>query len=58
MLAALLPPVIQRPAVMAGNEIVAAQSAYSSRSGYRTVEIVPSTSNSHKHFKKREPSVI
>lgn len=63
-----LPPVPQRPAVMAGNEIVAAQSAYSPRSNYRhrrcsrnrnrEMEIVPSTSTSHKHFKRKEPPVI
>ncbi|XP_072747592.1 E3 ubiquitin-protein ligase Ubr3 isoform X3 [Anoplolepis gracilipes] len=45
-----LPPAPQRLAVMAGNEIVAAQPA-----SYRTTEIVPSTSNPHKHFKRREP---
>ncbi|KAL6258401.1 hypothetical protein P5V15_010359 [Pogonomyrmex californicus] len=48
-----LPPAPQRPAVMAGNEIVAAQPV-----GYRilhTTEIIPSTSNPHKHFKRREP---
>lgn len=43
-------PAPQRPAVMAGNEIVAAQPV-----SYRTTEIVPSTSNPHKHFKRREP---
>ncbi|XP_076232510.1 ubr3 ubiquitin ligase isoform X2 [Calliopsis andreniformis] len=44
-----LPPAPQRPAVMAGNEIVAAQPACSrlSTSGVTTTEIVPSTSNSH-----------
>ncbi|XP_014472841.1 PREDICTED: E3 ubiquitin-protein ligase UBR3 isoform X2 [Dinoponera quadriceps] len=51
-----LPPAPQRPAVMAGNEIVA-QSAYSPRPSYRTIEIVPSTSSSHKHFKRREPQI-
>ncbi|XP_076160459.1 ubr3 ubiquitin ligase isoform X2 [Ptiloglossa arizonensis] len=51
-----LPPAPQRPAVMAGNEIVSAQSVYSrlSTSGITTTEIVPSTSNSHKHFKRRD----
>ncbi|KAG5323686.1 UBR3 ligase, partial [Pseudoatta argentina] len=44
-----LPPVPQRPAVLAGNEIVTAQPI-----NYRTTEIVPSTSNSYKHFKRRE----
>jgi len=46
-------PTPQRPAVMAGNEIVAAQPV-----DYRTTEIVPSTSNPHKHFKRREAQVI
>ncbi|XP_076675053.1 ubr3 ubiquitin ligase isoform X2 [Andrena cerasifolii] len=52
-----LPPTPQRPAVMAGNEIVAAQPAYSrlSTSGVTTIEIVPSTSTSHKLFKRRDP---
>jgi len=45
-------PTPQRPAVMAGNEIVAAQPV-----DYRTTEIVPSTSNPHKHFKRREAQV-
>ncbi|KMQ97669.1 e3 ubiquitin-protein ligase ubr3 [Lasius niger] len=45
-------PAPQRPAVMAGSEIVAAQPV-----NYRTTEIVPSTSNPHKHFKRREPQV-
>ncbi|XP_011691605.1 PREDICTED: E3 ubiquitin-protein ligase UBR3 isoform X2 [Wasmannia auropunctata] len=45
-----LPPAPQRPAVMAGNEIVPAQPV-----NYRATEIVPSTSNPHKHFKRREP---
>lgn len=55
-----LPPAPQRPAVMAGNEIVSAQSVYSrlSTSGITTTEIVPSTSNSHKHFKRRDLLVI
>ncbi|EGI67359.1 E3 ubiquitin-protein ligase UBR3 [Acromyrmex echinatior] len=44
-----LPPVPQRPAVLAGNEIVTAQPI-----NYRATEIVPSTSNSYKHFKRRE----
>ncbi|XP_053987373.1 E3 ubiquitin-protein ligase Ubr3 [Hylaeus volcanicus] len=46
-----------RLAIMAGNEIVPAQTVYSrlSTSGITTTtEIVPSTSNSHKHFKRRE----
>lgn len=44
---------------MAGNEIVAAQPAYSrlSTSGVTTIEIVPSTSTSHKLFKRRDPQV-
>nr|XP_034188211.1 E3 ubiquitin-protein ligase Ubr3 isoform X2 [Osmia lignaria] len=54
-----LPPAPHRPAVMAGNGnviIAAAQSAYSRLSNSRvtTTEIVPSTSNSHKHFKRRD----
>nr|XP_033321626.1 E3 ubiquitin-protein ligase Ubr3 isoform X1 [Megalopta genalis] len=44
-----LPPAPQRPAVMAGNEI----RIYTSPG--MTVEIVPSTSNSHKHVQRREP---
>ncbi|XP_070516369.1 E3 ubiquitin-protein ligase Ubr3 isoform X1 [Cardiocondyla obscurior] len=47
-----LPPAPQLPAVMAGNEIVTAQPV-----NYRTTEIVPSTSNPHKHFKRREPQI-
>lgn len=51
-----LPPVPQRPAVLAGNEIVAAQRVYPSlSSSAMSVEIVPSTSTSHKHLKRREP---
>ncbi|KAK9296366.1 hypothetical protein QLX08_009590 [Tetragonisca angustula] len=51
-----LPPAPQRPAVMAGNEIVAATTVYSRLSNSRvtTTEIVPSTSSSHKHFKRRD----
>ncbi|CAL7947523.1 unnamed protein product [Xylocopa violacea] len=51
-----LPPAPQRPAVMAGNEIVAAPMVYSRLSNSRitTTEIVPSTSSSHKHYKRRE----
>lgn len=57
---AALPPVPQRPAVMAGNEIVAATTMYSrlSNSNVTTTEIVPSTSSSHKHFKRRETQVL
>ncbi|XP_033303152.1 E3 ubiquitin-protein ligase Ubr3 isoform X1 [Bombus bifarius] len=51
-----LPPTPQRPAVMAGNEIVAAPTVYSRLSNSRvtTTEIVPSTSSSYKHFKRRD----
>ncbi|XP_017880886.1 E3 ubiquitin-protein ligase Ubr3 isoform X2 [Ceratina calcarata] len=51
-----LPPAPQRPAVMAGNEIVVAPSVYSRLSNSRvtSTEIVPSTSSSHKNFKRRE----
>ncbi|KOC63815.1 E3 ubiquitin-protein ligase UBR3 [Habropoda laboriosa] len=51
-----LPPASQRPAVMAGNEIVAAPTVYSRLGNSRvtTTEIVPSTSNSHKHLKRRD----
>ncbi|XP_076285643.1 ubr3 ubiquitin ligase isoform X1 [Lasioglossum baleicum] len=49
-----LPPAPQRPAVMAGNEIGTAQRVYPSLST-SAMEIVPSTSNSHKHLKRREP---
>lgn len=45
---------------MAGNEIVAATTMYSrlSNSNVTTTEIVPSTSSSHKHFKRRETQVL
>lgn len=54
-----LPPTLQRPAVMAGNEVVPAQMMYRrlSTSGITTTEIVPSTSNPHSHFKRKEPQV-
>ncbi|XP_026827990.1 E3 ubiquitin-protein ligase Ubr3 isoform X2 [Ooceraea biroi] len=44
-----LPPTPQRLAVMAGNEIVAAQPV-----SYRATEIVPSTSNPHNISKRKE----
>lgn len=55
-----MPPAPQRPAVMAGNEIVAAPTVYSRLSNSRvtTTEIVPSTSSSHKHFKRRDAQVV
>ncbi|CAK9812220.1 E3 ubiquitin-protein ligase UBR3 [Anthophora quadrimaculata] len=49
-----LPPTPQRPAVMAGNEIVAAPYSRLGNSRVTTTEIVPSTSNSHKHLKRRD----
>ncbi|XP_015603280.1 E3 ubiquitin-protein ligase Ubr3 isoform X2 [Cephus cinctus] len=54
-----LPAAPPRPAVLAGNEIVVAQPMYPrlSTSGVTTTEIVPSTSNAHKHFKRRDPQV-
>lgn len=54
-----LPPVPQRPAVMAGNEIMSTQTMYSrlNTTGATTTDIVPSTSNMHKHCKRREPQV-
>ncbi|XP_043683976.1 E3 ubiquitin-protein ligase Ubr3 isoform X1 [Vespula pensylvanica] len=54
-----LPPVPQRPAVMAGNEIISTQTMYSrlNTTGATTTDIVPSTSNMHKHCKRREPQV-
>lgn len=55
-----MPPTPQRPAVMAGNEIVAAPTVYSRLSNSRvtTTEIVPSTSSSYKHFKRRDAQVM
>ncbi|XP_020708415.2 E3 ubiquitin-protein ligase Ubr3 [Athalia rosae] len=52
-----LPPTPQRPAVMAGNEVVPAQTMYPrlSTSTVTTTEIVPSTSTPHNHFKRKEP---
>ncbi|KAG7208964.1 hypothetical protein KM043_015133 [Ampulex compressa] len=54
-----LPPAPQRPAVLAGNEIVTAQTMYSrlSTSGVTTTEIVPSTSSPQNRFEPREPRV-
>ncbi|XP_012142217.1 ubr3 ubiquitin ligase isoform X3 [Megachile rotundata] len=52
-----LPPAPQRHAVMAGNEIiVSTQNVYSQLTNSRvtTTEIVPSTSNSHKHYRRRD----
>ncbi|XP_031787991.1 E3 ubiquitin-protein ligase Ubr3 isoform X1 [Nasonia vitripennis] len=52
-----LPPAEVRPAVMAGNEIVFANSIISrlNNTSSTSTEIVPSTSNSHKHFRRRDP---
>ncbi|XP_076228505.1 ubr3 ubiquitin ligase isoform X4 [Nomia melanderi] len=51
-----LPPAPQRPAVMAGNEILSSRRVYTSLSiSGISVEVVPSTSNSHKHLNGREP---
>ncbi|XP_011496807.1 PREDICTED: E3 ubiquitin-protein ligase UBR3 [Ceratosolen solmsi marchali] len=52
-----LPPTIPRPAVLAGNEMVFVNSIISrlNNTESTSIEIVPSTSNSHKHFRRRDP---
>ena len=59
-----LPPVPQRPAVMAGNEVVPVQSLELERPYPRlttseivTTEIVPSTSNTQRHIRHRDSQV-
>lgn len=44
---------------MAGNEIISTQTMYSrlNTTGATTTDIVPSTSNMHKHCKRRDPQV-
>ncbi|XP_066595206.1 E3 ubiquitin-protein ligase Ubr3 [Prorops nasuta] len=51
-----LPPAPQRPAVMAGNEIITSTPIHSrlGTSYVMTTDIVPSTSAGHKHLKRRE----
>ncbi|KAI4500168.1 hypothetical protein M0802_004585 [Mischocyttarus mexicanus] len=55
-----LPPVPLHPAVMAGNELISAQTMYSrlNTTGATTTDIVPSTSNMFKHSKRRERQVM
>lgn len=59
-----LPPVPTVPAVLAGNEVIPVQhldldTIYprSTRSEIVTTEIVPSTSNTQRHLRHRDPQV-
>lgn len=60
-----LPPVPAVPAVLAGNEVVPVQNLeldtiyprISRRSEIVTTDIVPSTSNTQRHFRHRDPQV-
>ena len=53
-----LPSIPQRPAVMAGNEVLSLNSWISRLSGSHSMptDIVPSTSSPHK-FRRRDPQV-